>query len=230
MTNMKRLYVNAKTPPTAKSNSFQGITNHTILYVPSGTESIYKQAIGWGDFYKIVGIGDSESDNGSNNEDVNDVETSEESSQGQMSLKVDGESFYAANCTAEQTKSSGMYLNIRAVTDPEFPYNGHELTVHISPSKVAELKEGDVFGTNKMSVQSFRRFNEIEVNIYTWNDLEGDITIKKITDMEMTIEINDLQLEHKSSKVKHKISGTAVLTSGVYDSRGNLLSFKDAIE
>ena len=151
-------------------------------------------------------------------------------SQGVKTLYVDDEAYYAANCTAEQTKSSGMYLNIRAVTDPEFPYNGHELTVHISPSKVAELKEGDVFGTNKMSVQSFRRFNEIEVNIYTWNDLEGDITIKKITDMEMTIEINDLQLEHKSSKVKHKISGTAVLTSGVYDSRGNLLSFKDAIE
>ena len=60
-------------------------------------------------------------------------------SQGVKTLYVDDEAYYAANCTAEQTKSSGMYLNIRAVTDPEFPYNGHELTVHISPSKVAEL-------------------------------------------------------------------------------------------
>ena len=149
---------------------------------------------------------------------------------GQMSLKIDDEPFYATNCTAEQTRSNGMYLNIRATTDPEYSYNGHELIVHISPSKVAELKEGDVFGTDKMSVQSFNRFNVIEVNTYTWNDLEGDITIKKITDMEMTIVINDLLLEHKSSKVKHTISGTAVLTSGVYDSKGNLLSFKDAIK
>ena len=46
------------------------------------------------------------------------------------------------------------------------------------------------------------------------------------SDMEMTIVINDLLLEHKSSKVKHTISGTAVLTSGVYDSKGNLLYYE----
>ena len=170
------------------------------------------------------------SEKGGNNEDVDDVETSEESSQGQMSLMVDDKSFYAVNCTAEQTRSGGMYLHIRTAEDPEFPYFGRELIVHISPSKVAELKEGDVFGANKLNVESFKSADLIIINGTKWNELEGNITIKKITDMEMTIVINDLQIENDSSKVKHTIRGTAVLTSGVYDSKGNLLSFKNAIE
>ena len=44
-----------------------------------------------------------------------------------------------------------------------------------------ELKEGDVFENYNMSVQTFRRLNEIAVNSYEWEVLEGDITIKKIT-------------------------------------------------
>ena len=150
-------------------------------------------------------------------------------SKGQMTMKVDGESFYAVNCTAEQTKRNGMYLCVNAVTDPNFPLKGHELTVHISPSKVSELIEGEVFGINRLSVQEFRRPTEISVNTYDWRDLEGDITIKRITSMEMTIQINDLLLEHEITRVQHTISGTAILNSGVYDSKGNLLSFEDAI-
>ena len=80
-------------------------------------------------------------------------------SKGQMTMKVDGESFYAVNCTAEQTKRNGMYLCVNAVTDPNFPLKGHELTVHISPSKVSELKEGEVFGINRLSVQEFSLYN-----------------------------------------------------------------------
>lgn len=148
---------------------------------------------------------------------------------GQKTLVINGESFYATDCTAEQTKRNGMYLNLRATTEPVLALNGHELVVHISPSKVAELKVGDVFKTHDMSVQTFRRLNEIAVNTYEWNELEGNITIERITSMEMTIRINDLLLEHKISKVKRTISGTAVLTSGTWDSSGNLLSFNDAI-
>lgn len=150
-------------------------------------------------------------------------------SKGQKTLKVDGESFYATNCTAEQTKRNGMYLSIIAATDPNFPINGHDLSIHISPSKVSELKEGDVFDIHQFSVQEFRRLNEISINTYDWYDLEGDITIKRITSMEMTIQINNLLLEHEISGVQHTISGTAILNSGTYDSKGNLLSFEDAV-
>lgn len=151
------------------------------------------------------------------------------SSKGEKTLIVDGESFYDFNSTAEQTKRNGMYLNINASTDPNYILQGHMLTVRISLSKVSELKEGDVFGVSELTVREFQRPTEISVNSYDWNELKGDITIIRITSMEMTIQINDLQIEHKISKVQHTISGKAILCSGVYDSRGNLLSFEDAI-
>ena len=149
------------------------------------------------------------------------------SSKGQKTLKVDDEWFYAANCSAEQTKGSGMYLNIRAVTNPDFPYNGHELAIHISPSKVAQLKEGDMF--DRMSIQFFRHLNEIVYDTYLWRKVDGYVEIKRITDMEMTIQINNLVIEHKNRGTKRTRSGTAVLNSGVYTSKGKLLSFADAI-
>ena len=150
-------------------------------------------------------------------------------SKGQKTLIVDGESFYATNCTAHQTKGNGLYLSIIAATDPDFPVKGHDLSIRISSlSKVSELKEGDVFDIHKFSVREFRRLNEISVNSYDWRELEGNITIKRITSMEMTIQINNLLLEHEISGVQHTISGTAILDSGTY-SKGNLLSFEDAI-
>ena len=145
-------------------------------------------------------------------------------------IVVDGESFYAAYCSVEQTRGSGMYLIVQAVTNTEFPLSGHELIIHISPSKVADLKEGDMFGVDELSIQFFRRLNEMVANTYSWNVLEGNVTIKKINKMEMTIQIDNLYLEHKRSKVQHTISGTATLDSGTRDSKGNMLSFSDAID
>lgn len=68
MKSMKRFYVAATTPPTAYSNSFQGIPSDAVLYVPSGTENKYRNAIGWNTFTNIVGVGDTPSDN-TNDED-----------------------------------------------------------------------------------------------------------------------------------------------------------------
>ena len=67
MKSMKRFYVAATTPPTAYSNSFQGIPSDAVLYVPSGTENKYRNAIGWNTFTNIVGVGDTPND-GTNNE------------------------------------------------------------------------------------------------------------------------------------------------------------------
>jgi hypothetical protein len=157
-------------------------------------------------------------------------EESENPSYGKKTLIIDDESFYAVNCSVEQTRNSGMYLEIVGATNPEFPIEGHLLVVRIAPNKVSELKEGDVFYDNKLIVRDLVRLNEIKVNSYDWNVLEGDITIKRITDMEMTIQINNLLLEHKVTKVKHTISGTAILNSATYDSKGNLLSFKEVLD
>ncbi len=67
MKKMKRFYIAATTPPTAYSSSFQGIPSDADLYVPSGTENKYSNAVGWNAFKSIVGIGDSPSDNTNDN-------------------------------------------------------------------------------------------------------------------------------------------------------------------
>ena len=46
--------------------------------------------------------------------------------------------------------------------------------------------------------------------------------------MEMTIQLNNMVLRHKRSKVEHTIEGTAVLNSGVWGN-GGLLPFDEAI-
>ena len=149
---------------------------------------------------------------------------------GGMTLVVDGEKYYAPNCHAEQTHGNGMYLIVNAATNAELVTSGHELTVHISPNIVANLKEGQVFDDNSMRIQYFRRISESSLNTYQWEVVSGNITINKITKMEMTIQFNSLQLEHKQTGVMHTISGIAVLNSGVYSSNGTLLSFEDAIK
>lgn len=66
MHKMKKFYVSATIPPTASSNSFQGITD-AVLYVPNGSENLYRNAIGWNAFTQIVGIG---GDEGYSNSDI----------------------------------------------------------------------------------------------------------------------------------------------------------------
>ena len=147
---------------------------------------------------------------------------------GGKTLIVDGEAFYAVGCSAEQTRGNGMYLNIRAATNPEIPVSGHEFIVHIRPSRVSELSEGDVYDEDNMSVQTLRRFTDIVINTYRWRIIEGTITIRKITSMEMTISVDNIILKHKDTGVEHSISGTAVLNSGVYQNGVGLLSFEEA--
>lgn len=147
-----------------------------------------------------------------------------------QTLVVDGEKYYAVNCHADQTQGMGMYLIVKAVTDAEYANNGHELVAHISPNTVADLKEGQVFDGKSIRIQTYRGLFELVANTYQWNVLSGIITIKKISKMEMTIQINNLQLEHKKTGAMHTISGTAVLDSGVYSSNGTILSFEDAIK
>ncbi len=147
-----------------------------------------------------------------------------------MTLLIDGEKYYAVDCHAEQTNGRGMYFNIHAVTNADFPLKGDELVTHISsPNTVANLTEGQVFESNHIQIQTYRALNEIPIGTYNWNAINGNITIRKITNMELTIEINSLQIEHRRTGVKRTISGTAVLDSGVYSSDGDLLPFADAI-
>ena len=149
---------------------------------------------------------------------------------GGKTLIYDGTAYYAVGCTAEQTKGRGMYFNIVAAPNEVLAINGHQLVVHISKNKVAELKVGDVFNSENTSVQTLRGTQEIAIETYAWKITEGSITITKITDMEMTLQFTNVKVHHKTKDVEHSFNGTAVLNSGVYSSNGQLLSFADAIE
>lgn len=152
-----------------------------------------------------------------------------ESNSGEMTLKVDGESYYCGDgSSVEQTKNSGMYIEVCAVEEMRFQMNGHDLIMRISPSRVSQLKVGQEFSGSQISVREFRHFNEIVVNAYEWEVVSGYFTIKTITSMEMTIQLNNMVLRHKRSKVEHTIEGTAVLNSGVWGN-GGLLPFDEAI-
>ena len=149
---------------------------------------------------------------------------------GGKTLSYDGTAYYAVGCTAEQTKGRGMYFNIVAAPNEVLAINGHQLVVHISKNKVAELKVGDVFNSENTSVQTLRGTQEIAIETYAWKITEGSITITKITDMEMTLQFTNVKVHHKTKDVEHSFNGTAVLNSGVYSSNGQLLSFADAIK
>jgi len=149
---------------------------------------------------------------------------------GGKTLSYDGTAYYAVGCTAEQTKGRGMYFNIVAAPNEVLAINGHQLVVHISKNKVAELKVGDMFNSENTSVQTLRGTQEIAIETYAWKITEGSITITKITDMEMTLQFTNVKVHHKTKDVEHSFNGTAVLNSGVYSSNGQLLSFADAIE
>ncbi len=146
-------------------------------------------------------------------------------------LKVDGEPFYCSDgSSVEQTKRSGMYLEVVAVSDLDFQISGnnHRLIMHISPSRVSQLKVGQEYDGDMISVRNFEHLNEINVNFYEWEVIRGSFVIKSITDMEMTIQFNEMVVKHDYTNVEHTIEGTAVLNSGV-SRNDKLLPFSEAI-
>ena len=57
MDKLKRVFISAKTPPSANANSFDLKPSDAVLYVPKGTENQYRNAVGWNTFTSIVGMG-----------------------------------------------------------------------------------------------------------------------------------------------------------------------------
>ena len=64
MDNLESMTILASTPPSANSNSFQGMENRATLYVPKGTKALYSSSAGWKGFKKIVEIGGGNNDEG----------------------------------------------------------------------------------------------------------------------------------------------------------------------
>ena len=131
---------------------------------------------------------------------------------GKKTLKIDGEAYYCGSeSNVEQTSGSGMYFKIYATEDEEFEFNGKILIVNIPPSRVSELKVGDVFQSNDILVRNFNNISTIEVNSYSWNAVDGSIRISGIRDKELTIQIQKLVVDYHNSSTKHTIEGSANL-------------------
>lgn len=159
---------------------------------------------------------------GGNDED----DGGDNSPSGNKTLIIDGESYYCGSgCDLAQTNGSGMYLTIQAVEDRVYQINGKELVVRISPSKVSQLSVGQVFGHEKMSIRNYRGLMQMELNAYSWDAVNGDITIISIGETQITIQINSLVVKHEITKVEHSISGTATLRNSLRDNHGNILPF-----
>lgn len=142
-------------------------------------------------------------------------------------ITIDGESYYCGElCTVEQTKGNGMYLQVTAVEDKMFQYKGHELMVHISPSKVAELKVGQTFDSNNISVRTFRTLTEMSTS-GRWDVVSGSIRITAIRKSEITIQINKLIVKHNPREVEHTIDGTATLTNSLHYENGDVVPFDE---
>ena len=121
-----------------------------------------------------------------------------------------------------------MYIEVNAVTNMDFQVGGKRLVMHISPSGVSQLKVGQEFDGNKISVRNYGNFNDFNPNTYEWEVISGSFVIKSITDVEMKIQFNKMVVKYRNKEVKHTIEGTAVLNSGVWKD-GKYLPFSEAI-
>ena len=131
---------------------------------------------------------------------------------GTKTLKVDGEAYYCGTeSIAEETNGMGMYLKVVAVEDTQYEMNGKRLIVNIPPSKVSELKVGDVFQPDDILVRNYNNLSVIEVNAYSWYAVGGSIRISGISSTHLTIQIQQLVVEHHSTGAQHTIEGTASL-------------------
>ena len=125
---------------------------------------------------------------------------------------VIGDDQYYGIGTVQQTEGNGIYLHINAVENIYSPYNGHVLVIRIPAevaSLVSQLHEGQTI--ENLLIQQFRDYSAIVANTYEWEVVAGGITISRITDEELTININDLVIEHYSSGVQMTISGSTTL-------------------
>ena len=141
MKSMKRFYVAANTPPTAYSNSFQGIPSDAVLYVPSGTENQYRNAVGWNTFTSIVGIGDN------TNDAVGDVTTDDSE---YFEITINGEKF----CDDDVWGGSVLAAWKEKTTNGTkmIPYGGGTDMIHTSDGRAYQFQvfvgyvEGNWFG------------------------------------------------------------------------------------
>lgn len=141
-----------------------------------------------------------------------DEDDNDNTPNGNKTLVIEGVNYYGTGGVNE-TNGDGLYLNINALENINFPSaGGLNLVLVIDEgvaSQVSQLSEGQVI--DAISVQLFHDFFEIPISTYMWEATSGNITIEDISNETLTIRINQLVIEHKLRDVKRTVDGFATL-------------------
>lgn len=163
------------------------------------------------------------------------------SSSDTATFTIDGEAYYPNSLsTIEQSSdneydwddsevsSNGLYFHIQGgKSSGEFGLydNGKILEIYTSHfSKVKNMTVGETLDVNDFSIRDYRGYNEITVNTYSWDELEGTIEILEVSNYKVKIKIDNLKIESRRGAI-HTFNGTVVFKNSLHDSDGNVLPF-----
>ena len=201
MKSIKEFSVAATTPPTAYSNSFQGIPSDAVLYVPSGTENQYRNAAGWNTFTNIVEIGDTPGDNTNDDEGDGDNDTI---SGDYLQVTLDGKSYsdkildwYIAQIDPVGYDNNGKPLTLTYDMRDHFEDKGFSFffgIVHFSrKSDLLASPVGSygcaesILNDNYYNNLTFWSDLEIDYNEYKW--ISGTHNVKSIKEVNGDVQI-----------------------------------------
>ena len=145
---------------------------------------------------------------------------------GLLTLTIDGDPWYVwSDSTIRQRKKNEMMSLYMIVSQKGVQFSSHILHIYISPTRVSQIKEGDVLYKDDILIYSFRPQNS--ATYYTYNSLvdSGSISFKRIGESDLTIQFNDFKFRNKISGLERIVNGTAKLVHSLNDKNGNPLPF-----
>lgn len=144
-------------------------------------------------------------------------------------LYIDDEKHYEIydESHVTQTHGKGMYFEIN-VSPNKVPWNARVILIHFYPSKVADLREGQVLDYEQLKLKEYKPVGYVELGECPWVLAGGSIVIKKITPKELTVMFDNLLVQRKSNGYTHTVRGLLVLNSGAYwCDTGEYLTFEE---
>ena len=140
-------------------------------------------------------------------------------------LIIDGQAYYAG-CVKDfiggsvVQSGSGMRLHISAIENPHSVYKGYKISLHISPTKVSELRVGQVFNFVDKTSINFGDFWAQAATTWWWYGTDGEMLIKDIKETELTVQFKNFAIKRQETGTEHTIEGTAILQNSISNNNG----------
>ena len=145
----------------------------------------------------------------------------------QKTLVIDGKSYYAG-CVESFSGGSvvqsrnGMHLHISAIEKLHSVYEGYNISLRISPTKVSELSVGQVFNFVDKTSINFGAFWAQEATTWWWYGTDGEMLIKDIKETELTVQFKNFAIKRQETGTEHTIEGTAILRNHLSNNNGTM--------